>query len=106
MDDGAKIGAPGVYGAVERVPRRGPVWTLYLAAGPNVIDVSGGKLTLVDARRGDPYVAVLLLDRQVAAREGRHSVAVDAVYDRNQLIAWMGQLEPHCQPRSASTRFS
>jgi hypothetical protein len=55
-------------------------------------DVLGGQRAFVDAGRGDPDVAVLVADRDVAAGGRRHAAAVDSADDHGDLVSRVHQL--------------
>ncbi len=78
VDDGAEIGAGFVDGLVERIFGGGFVQALDGAVGLDADDVLAAKGTFVDARGGDPDVAVLIFDGKIPAGGGGHFVGVDA----------------------------
>ena len=63
VDDGAQVGPGAVDGLVEGMFRRRPMQPLDAAVGPDANDVLRPQAALVDARRRDPDVAVLVADR-------------------------------------------
>jgi hypothetical protein len=60
---------------------------LPIGADPN--DVLAAQTPLVHPRRGDPDVSIFVPDRNVTAGSGGHFVSVDALHDRDNLIARM-----------------
>ena len=63
-----------------------------MPSAPDADDVVAAQAPLVDAGRGDPDVAVVVADREVAAGGGRHPVAVDPLHRPHDLVAGMGQV--------------
>src|SRR5260370_662869 len=66
--DGAKFRPCPVDRGMERILRRWPMQAVDRAVGPDADDVFTAEVALIDASRRDPDVAVLVADRQVAAR--------------------------------------
>src|SRR5262249_44008394 len=62
------------------------------AVGPDADDVIAAEAPLVDPRRGDPDVAVVVADREVAAGGGRHPVAVDSLHRPHDRVARVDQV--------------
>ena len=89
VDDGMEPGAHLVEGPVERIFGRGAVGSDDGAVGLDAHDVGGGQRTLVDTRRRNPHVSVIVHDGQVATGGGRHAAAVDAADDQGDLLGGM-----------------
>ena len=63
------------------------------AVGPHADDVLAPQVSLVDARRRDPDLALLVAEREVAAGGGGHAVAVDPLDRPQDRIARMGEIQ-------------
>ena len=92
VDDRAEVGPGGVNRAVEGELRRGAVRAVDRAVGADANDVVAAEAPLVDPGRGDPDRAVVVADREVAARRGRHPVAVDPLHRPHELVARVDQV--------------
>lgn len=77
---------------VERILRRGFVRTDDRTVRFHADDVPFGERSLVDRTRGDPHIAVVVHDRDVSARGGRHATAIDAADDHLDLFGRVHQL--------------
>ena len=70
MHDGLKIGPQLINFAVEGKFDGWPMGANNIAIGFDAHDVFGCQLAFVDARRGDPDVAIVVFDGKVATAEG------------------------------------
>jgi len=89
MDDSTQVGALSINGPMEGVLGGGSVRTDDRTVSLHAHDVIGRQLSLVHPGGRDPDIAVGILDRQVAARQSGHAVAVDAIHNRDQLVTRM-----------------
>src|ERR1041384_7234021 len=89
VHDAAEIGPCAVNLLVERQLRRRPMRTIERAIRMHAHDVFAAQGSLINARGGNPEIAVFLEDGEVAAAGGGHAVAVDPLNGGEDLIARM-----------------
>ena len=92
MDYGTHAGTHLINRFVEGVLRRGFVRTDNGTIRFHTDDVLFGQRTFVNRTRGNPHVAIVVHDRDVTARCGRHATAIDTADDHRNLFGRMHQL--------------
>ena len=92
VDDRRQFRARRVDRLVEGQFGRRLVRTAHRTVRFDADDVLGGQRAFVDAGRGDPDVAVLVADRNVATGSRRHAAAVDSTDDHGDLVSRVHQL--------------
>ena len=105
VDDGAQVGAHAVNLLVEGQLHGRLVNADEGAVGLDLNDVAAGQAALVDARGGNPDVAVVVSDGQIAAGGGGHAVAVNTRHNHHQLIGGMHQIKTHVNRSFHSVRI-
>jgi hypothetical protein len=87
MDNGVKVRPHLVNAQVKGAFRRRRIRAFLLPIGTDPHDVLAAQTPLVHPRRRDPHVTVFVPNRNVSTRSRSHLMTVDALHERDDLIA-------------------